>query len=297
MFPWCLALATQPVHAEEEPTLHFDWPESLSASVTYEISGKRTSAEGKYSFDRKATHDLHTRVVDDDLWVTRTNRHTERDKNTPEGVSSFIYQLGDDLPNMVNTMVVDRAKGDCVGIQEGAEVRAEARTLAEARGVPQRLVTRVEATMGDISLRTVAIDHWSSVVGLWNGQPASDGRGTSIYSKSTLPGLISEVSMTLTTAVDAPAVKCHSQATERGCIRLVAVSKPDSVMLGIALRDHPTMDSYDYDRTWTLITEPRTLVPHRLDVKHSIKAGYKDGGTDTTEFTQTWTWDYASAAR
>jgi hypothetical protein len=253
----------------EGVSLRFAWPEGFTAQVTSKTS---------------ETHggnppELNERRYEIKLEGTGQERKLITSLPPTTGPGAVPAEL--QLPP-IPTIVLGPA-GELKRIEGTDQVLAELFKDAESQGIPaaqRELLAKLVAG----ALEQASRDRWEELIGRWNGLTLKPGEVVERKSQLTMPLYGNSVDTRARMALKEH-VPCTEGGTEKRCVRLVLDSSLDpsgteraGVELVQRMREFMKANSglpesalpelkvtkLQLDGSFELITEPETLIPHRL---------------------------------
>lgn len=244
--------------------LGFAWPEGLGAQVTYSTSRLVTgddleSGESRYRMVVVGEGDV-LKVVGQDVEL-------------PPGEQQAAAAAG---PMRVPTVVVSRS-GDFLRVEGIEEALATVEKALEQQGETAERRARV---LGILRAGMVegAKDTWHVQVGAWRGVTLEQGKPVTRPGSLAPPSLANVVMPVTETLSYEGAVPCAEGEAEKRCVRLTLQAKPvESELPGVTaaflarmkevggeVAEDFTLDELRVETRTELITEPGTLIPHRV---------------------------------
>jgi hypothetical protein len=278
----CTALGTLPVTllADERVTLSFAWPAGLNATVHYsatkthfsETQVRRQGLLGSYTLQTQSTpdglriHFDHVEVHPDGFTGTATEVRLQR----------FITELANAMPSYL----VDHA-GAYVRLVGMADFQrnihlAIEHFLSDLPRTQRKNIMRVaDFLTSGRQLEANMVANWNQVVGAWTGVTLEQGRLYQSVRTDVVPALANIEVPVEAEIVYRGKVPCTARSTRRLCVQLDMQSSIASERLTVALepllrqwqQQHAAavrLDQLEMNSTVRLVTEPDTLIPHRL---------------------------------
>jgi len=272
----------------QELTLRFDWPEGVTAHLRTE---ERKERQGQVMEQTEGSETLRWERKEGELFVT-----TQVNKRQG-GDSEMVALLEKMTPP---TEVLDLTTGKLLRL-EGLEPAVEAlqQALEEAENAPAD-----KEKMGELlreSLVSTYESTWDTLVTFWANRPVTLGqsiRGDTVGATG-IPGT-EDVKQNYEYRVER-AIPCNAKTVEQRCVLLSYRSTPDPELLpqianqmmqatleasGRSIQDAPPITRFELATTLELITEPLTLLPHRLVKKRTLVIGFEVPGRGKMEMTQ-----------
>jgi hypothetical protein len=244
-------------------TLGFGWREGLTAQVTYTTSSQRTgepteSSESRYRMSVKAEGEVLKMVADNFQF------DSEEEKALMEAAG----------PVRIPTTVVSR-EGVFLRIEGAEDILAKLDKLLESQGQ-----TAEQKTLVLGMLRAVMVEGaratWHEQVGAWRGVTLELGKAVTRQGR-LFSGALANVDVPVTESLTYEgAVPCTEGAPEKRCVRLTLRAKAlESELPRVKARFLEKMKALtggqevdvaelEVEQLTELVTEPGTLVPHRL---------------------------------
>ena len=145
-------------------TISFAWPDGASAKVQARSEGRRTGAGKDITWDMSSEFTMQVRRAGDRVVVSRSGFNGWKGALPPSfGGGAERYT------DMIPTFVVS-GDGSFLGI-EGQETarRLMNQSVEQSGGLDAASRNVFETMTTDAALRAMAADHWSVLVGLWEG--------------------------------------------------------------------------------------------------------------------------------
>ncbi|HZZ86592.1 MAG TPA: hypothetical protein VFE30_18845 [Anaeromyxobacteraceae bacterium] len=243
--------------AGDSVTPRFAWPDDFHAQVALD---HRTVREGDSSTRAVVRHQLTTERKDGEIWVR----------------VSGIEGQGDE-PGLQLNLAIGEKLVQVVG-RDGAYKRAEG--LDEAIAILRRAAGR--ETDGDKareSIRRQVRDDWEQTVGAWRGRRLSAGQVVKAEQEGALALLPSVVGTMEVEYLFRGRVPCEEGQAEARCVELARSVRPAKksareilaqVAAGLPAQQASTLRAVEASSETVLVTEPDTLVPHRLLVRDQL---------------------------
>lgn len=249
--------------------LRFAWPQGFMAQVsstTSETDGTKPPerTERRYELKLEGTGEERKLI---------TGRPPE---TGPGSIPAGVQQPP-------TPIIVLGPAGELKRIEGTDQALAEMFKDAESQGIPAEQRNQLAKLVGE-ALDQSARDRWEELMGKWNGLTLKPGEVVERKSRRTMPFFGNSVDMRERLSLK-ERVSCTEGGTEKRCVRLVLDSSLDPAgneragrELIQRMREFMTANSglpesalpemkvtkLQIDSSLELITEPETLIPHRL---------------------------------
>jgi hypothetical protein len=292
-----LALVALPAHSAaqerrrkaEVVALRFAWPEQLESQVTYRSTRTRTGQPGRSSVSRftqtAAREGERYRIAVRDVRL-------EGDLPIPPGSSVTTADFVEATEAMVQVVT---AEGELVTIEGAEGVRALLVKTLEATQLPPEHVERALA-MGEAAMKAESQESWNLAVGFWIGADLDLGERYGLENEAELPLLPGTTAKYEVEFGVARKVPCAAGEKALRCVEVSLRSVPDPEVLPkitTALVERlagpeakipaAAIRELAIENELLLVTEPATLVPHRLVWTKAIRmTAQEEGGEPST---------------
>jgi len=265
--------------AQETVSLSFAWPQDLRGSVDYTAYRARESNGRSDEVAISGRYDFVTSAVADGLLIRFENVETDV-KSDGAGVEamvkSFMTKAASTPPSYVvgrdgqfrRIEDVDVFRNAVLGGLDDAFADLPEQTRAQISQVMAGILTREQMEAGIVS-------DWNMFVGAWLEAELDQGDLYELQYEQPVPMLGNASIPMRTTFLFAGRTACDENDAGQGCVILEMKSFVDSDRLSAALEaflsrfpadgDKPKVEALRQDMTVRLVTEPDTLLPHRLD--------------------------------
>ena len=271
--PWALL-------ADERVTLSFGWPAGLHGKVHYSAKKTNVSASQVRRQGLLGSYTLKTQNSPDGLRI-----HFDHVEVHPDGftgtttevrVQRFITELASAMPSYL----VDDA-GTYVKLVGMADFQrnihdAMQHFLSDLPSAQRQNIMRVaDFLTSSRQLEANMVANWNQVVGAWAGVTLEQGRLYQSVRTDVVPALANVEVPVEAEIVYRGKVPCTTRSKRRLCVLLDMQSRIDSERLTATLeplleqwqQQHAAtveLDQLEMNSTVRLVTEPQTLIPHRL---------------------------------
>lgn len=295
-----LALAALPARsAAEERTrkpevvaLRFAWPEKLEAQVTYRSTRTRTGQPGRSSVSRYAQT---ARREGERYRISVHDVRLEGDLPIPPGASVTTEDFVAATEAMVQIVT---GEGELAAIEGTEAVRALLAKTLEATQIPPEHLERALA-MGDAAMKAESQESWNLAVGFWIGADLELGERYGLENEAELPLLPGTTAKYEVEFGVARKVPCTASEKTLRCVEVSLRSVPDpEVMPKIttalltrlagpeAKIPADAIREMAIENELLLVTEPATLVPHRLVWTKAIRMTAQGEGEEASTIEQ-----------
>ena len=292
--------------AARAETLKFAWPDGASAKVSTRSAGRRTVTGPEMGpdirWDMSAEFTMRVRRTGDRLVVSR-NDFSGWKGTLPPGLGGGAERLTDMIP----TFIVSADGSSFLGI-EGQETarRLMRQSVEQAGGLPPAERNLFETITTDASLRAMASDFWSVLVGLWQDVELDPAARYELRNTTTVPQLGGgqlDITGEVGFVKEAPCASDGGGA-QRRCLHFHSETAADkeqvvklvqSVMRQ-AVAGGPVITGWDQRFKVDIVVDKATALPQRLTITrlHTIEASLQ-GRTEraseeiTKAYTFVWT--------
>jgi len=284
-----LSIAALPgtVHAQEAAkkpesvALRFAWPEKLTTEVSYQRTRTRT---GKPTSTFSARFTRTALKQDDTIRLTESGTKWEGDMPFPQGLVQDAIQASEGLVQVVNT------DGEFVALEGIESLRPVLAKMFASMNLPKEQAERTMA-LSEAMMRADAQEMWMLGVGFWSGGDLEFGARYTMRNEAEVPlvpGLTAQYAVEFSAQRRVP---CNASEKVSRCVELKLRSVPDAESLPKITRALVTqlagptaklpadaIQQLTIENELVLVTEPATLVPHRLVWTKGVNVTVKDGG-------------------
>lgn len=280
-----LVHAAQPGGVVDSVTLNFAWPNNLKAKVSYYYRKSRRDGRAPRIMTVYGTYDAVARPVEGGLRLSAENNDMRfKAEGYPPGPQSKLRQFMAKMAGRQPAFVISRT-GQFVRLDdlkqyqtmlEDALNKAFADSPAALRA---RIANAVAPALTEEQLQAGLISNWNRIVGAWLEAVLDIDDLYQLKFKRPVP-LLGNASVTLVTDIKfVKRAACSARDTALKCVELYmrTVANDQAVAEAIEKRAAELMGSgrpavivkaFKTSETIRLLTEPNTLIPHRV---HSIK--------------------------
>ncbi len=292
---------------QRELSLRFAWPRSLEARVVYRRVAARTGSSQRVftaRYTEKATR------LRDEIRVATSGTRWEGEIPYPPGEVRSAIRASEAVIQRVDP------EGAFIGLQNQDALRPVMQRIYEAAGLSndesEQAIARVEAGMVE-----EARAGWNLAVGFWIGAELDFGRAWEKEEEASV-WLLPTLAVKSRVRIEARRrVPCSASERRARCVELTLHSEPDLAGLAALTRaivaklsevegslPPGAIREVGLATDLTLVTEPETLVPHRVVWRRAVRATVADeeeGARELEDVERTeWSWSYvrrAAAAR
>ncbi|HYG66079.1 MAG TPA: hypothetical protein VD838_00420 [Anaeromyxobacteraceae bacterium] len=301
------AWAQAHAHGREVVALRFAWPERLEAQVIQRVTRTRTGQPTRRSTTRFAQ--LAARDGDRHRISVRDVRF-EGDLPIPPGAGVTRADFVAATEAIVQLVT---AQGELAAIEGTEPVKALLQKTLEASDVPKAQLERAVA-LGDAALRAESQEAWNLAVGFWIGAELELGERYGLENEAELPLLPGTTARYEVEFGVARKVPCAPGEKAARCVEIGLRSVPDPEvmprittalverMAGPEVKiPEAAIQGVEVENELVLVTEPSTLVPHRLVWTKAIRVTALGEGETARTLEQLdrreWDYDYAPAKK
>lgn len=268
--------------AKDSVQLKFAWPDNLNAKVSFLY--RNTSRRGMkgHSMMVYGNYDANVRPMNGGLRVVSENADIQvRSEGLPAGPQSKLQQALARAMGKQPAYEVDR-QGQFVRLADAKQYR---KTLEDALNAAfadspsemrAKIVSAAAPAMTDEQLRAAAAASWNQIVGAWLAAKLDMG---DVYKLKFKRPVASLGGATVTLLAEIQFVKrasCTAKDRGRKCVELQMKTSADNESVVKAIKAQAagggnpamTVRAFYMKETIRVLTEPGTLVPHRM---HSTK--------------------------
>jgi hypothetical protein len=288
-----------PVVTGRELSLRFAWPRSLEARVSYRRVAARTGSSQRV-FTARYTEKVTRR--EDELRIATSGTRWEGEIPYPPGEVRSAIRASEAVVQRVGP------DGAFMGLENKDALRPVMQRIYEAAGLSdeesEQAVARVEAGMVE-----EARAGWNLAVGFWIGAELDFGRAWE-KEEDAPAWLLPTLAVKNRVRIEARRrVPCSASERRARCVELTLHSEPDRA--GLAALTHAIVATLAGEAgdlplgavrevglatDLTLVTEPETLVPHRVVWRRAVRATVADeeeGARELEDVERTeWSWSY-----
>jgi len=265
--------------AQETVNLNFAWPQDLRGSVDYTAHRARESNGQSDQVAISGRYDFVTSPVADGLLIRFENVETDVESDGA-GLESMVKTFMTKAASTPPSYVVGR-DGQFRRIEDLDAFRdAVLGGLDEAfADLPEQTRTQISQVMAGVLTReqmeVAIVSDWNMFVGAWLDAELDEGDLYELQYEQPVPMLGNAAIPMRTTFLFTGRAACDDRDTGQGCVVLEMKSFVDSDRLAAALEaflgqfpadgQRPKVEALRQDVSVRLVTEPDTLLPHRLD--------------------------------
>jgi len=265
--------------AQDSVSLNFAWPQDLRGSVEYASRRAREANGRSEQVEISGSYDFATSAVADGLLIRFENIRTEIDSDGV-GVEAMVKQFMTKAASTPPSYVVGhdgefRRIEDLDAFREAlldgldqAFADLPAQTRAQLSQAMAAVLTREQLEQGIVS-------DWNISVGAWLDAELDRGDLYEVAYEQPVPMLGNAAIPMRTTFRFVGRAACREGDGDERCVILEMESFVDSERLADALEAFlspspadgpaPTVEAIRQDVSVRLVTEPGTLLPHRMD--------------------------------
>ena len=285
----------------------FNWPAGLVARVDFKAN--RTQRSGTKEISRNVTgnYELTTAAVAEGLKVQFGDFHVDPNLGESDSgvtkIQQFMTNIGAGLPDFV----VD-PQGRLIRLEGVTELRRRALSGFEdlskdlAPALKERVKKAFNALISDSRLKSTIQQYWQRDVVAWHGRSESPGTVHRQDGTSPLPNVADTMAPTRTRISFVDMRPCREDETGNACAYVTVESvmavkdlnEEQQTKLRAAIPNAPpslNLHAMQISSTFTLLTEPATLLPHRVttfrDITLSFSQGEQQGSSSQIESRET----------
>ena len=273
------------VIAQDGLKFSFGWPADLSANVEFEAS--RTQVAGDRTANRSVagTYQMSTARVSDGIRVSFDDFSVEPSKSqneTQAKLQDFMASVGSFLPHFVVS-----PEGKLLRLEGVTELRRNAITAFDevSIGLSDDLRARLDRTLNtlisDVRLKASIQSYWQRDVGAWMGRNFVLGK--TISQERTQPiGMLQNAQLPMKTSITVQSLRpCQDGMAADSCavVNVISELKSGRLTPELAARVRQAisgapadfqLDSVDLTSSLDLVTEPSTLLPHKVVTERTL---------------------------
>ncbi len=289
-----------PAAEERIVRLRFAWPAPLRARVTYRKT--RVSPAGRTAFT--ARYETRVEAEEDGLRITARGTSWRGDLPFRRPLAKQAIRASEAVVQRVGR---DGEFRELVGVEAMRPVLA--RVLEDAKVPPEAAERALALALG--AMRAEAEEAWNLAVGFWTGADLALGQTYALESASEIP---------LLPGVRAPQavefgvrrrVPCAAGERAPRCVEATIRSTPDPAALRRASdallarlvpadeeRPGEAASRLSAQSELVLVTDPGTLLPHRMVWTKAVRLGGEEDGKARAELADRseWDWRYLAPA-
>jgi hypothetical protein len=275
------ATAEGPERDPDRVTFRFAWPAPLEAQVRHRVTRTRSGAAAATTVARYALR-VH-RVAEEALRLETAGTAWEGDLPFPPALAQVAAAASDRVLQRV------AADGEFEAL-ENAEVLRPVLEEAYRASVPSEALERaVAAALG--FLETDAEERWNRAVGFWIGAELTLGQPYVMRSEARLPLVPDATGEAKVEFQVRRRVPCGAAEREPRCVEVTLRSAPepgaverrlDAVAARLSSTGAPVsaaaLAGLTLESELVLVTDPQTLLPHRVVWTDSLRAAGLEAG-------------------
>ena len=289
-----LLLPFAPVRADTV-TLAFAWPETVEGTATFSARKTRAAERGQQVIVVRGGYGFAAKPVADGQLITFGKTQVDVQVEPPvSGMQGRLQQFMLSAANQRPSYVIDR-QGSYLRLENMERYRqnlreAYAALLADLPDqAKERVQQTIEGAMSDRQLEARMAESWNRDVGAWVGGEFDRGETYEQDFSMAVPLLgNTEVPMKAAYRYLGP-VSCGKAASADRCVHLELRSFVDSDKVARALEaflkrmagqgaGEFRIEQLRIDTTVRLVTEPDTLLPHRIEQQKVSSTVLSQGG-------------------
>jgi hypothetical protein len=283
--------------------IRFDWPEGLTAEVEATRSRFRRAPRDSSSFDVGFSHRLKVAPHQDGFLIETADFRISNQRGGSvisgfDPLPAFQAQLGSVSPDYI----VSR-DGQFLRLVELDALVKRTRSLFEPmldsiRVFREEAAAFLESMLSEAFLQSRAAEEWNALVGTWVGAEFELGEQYGYETEEASP-LIPNTTIPFYhefTLIDYS--PCFEGAPPRSCVILKMLSYPDARevrslldlilqrMAGKESAGQVLFEELEIENTVRLLTEPETLIPHRIEIQQVMSGTVREAGNPPGAFLQ-----------
>lgn len=274
--------------------LRFAWPVGTIARVEATRYRER-NAERVDTTESRVRYRMNVREDDDGLLITYDDFGF--DEAAAGGMQ--ISGLDERIAAMVPRIVVSR-EGEFLRIEDVESIRALVDTMLAAElGAEELDMARdvMASMMSDEALAAMAAQDWNASVGMWVDTDIELDAVYEFEDEAPMPIVPGAVIPMITQFWIERWTPCTEDGGDGQCVEIRVVSRPepDAVKRAIGefmerftgdAGDAFSFEDFNVESEVLLVTEPGTLLPHRVEIAKYVSGTFRVGD-ETGEFSQT----------
>jgi hypothetical protein len=279
--PTPMAEAEAPDRDPDRVTFRFAWPAPLDAQVRHRVTRTRSGAAAATTVARYALR--ARRAPEEGLRLETAGTAWEGDLPFPPALSHIAAAASDRVVQRV------AADGEFEGLENAEALRPVLEEAYRASVPPEALERAVAAALA--FLDADAEERWNRAVGFWIGAELTLGQPYVMRSEARLP-LVPEVTAEAKVEFQVRRrVPCGAAEREARCVEVTLRSAPDPAAVerrldAVAARLSSTgapvsaaaLAGLTLESELVLVTDPETLLPHRVVWTESLRAAGLEAG-------------------
>ncbi len=309
-----LLMPLAPAEAEAVK-LSFAWPKNLAGTAKFSAKKTRGAQGHRQVIAVRGSYGFTAKPVADGQLISFGKTQVDVQVDPPvAGIQGKLQQFMLGAANRRPSYVVD-GQGKYLRLEGMERYRRDLRQgYGELLGempdeTKQRVQTMIEGVLSDQQLEARMAQSWNRDVGSWAGAEFERGKAYEREYSNPVPMLgNTAVPMKATYRYLGP-VKCGKAASTGRCAHLEIRTSVDSDKVAQALEafikrmagqgaGEFRIEKFQVDTTVRLVTEPDTLVPHRLEQQKASAIVISRGGQSrTTRQVEEMAYEYTYAAR
>lgn len=295
---------TKPAGGKDKVKLIFAWPKNLKGSAVYNSSKTVTSTTRTRKQKMKGKYDFRVRPIDDGLVIKTENAKLELE-GAPGGAGAqaklrdFILKLASSPPDFVVNRQGAFQRID--GLQRFQQ-RVESGMRDLVADFPPQVQTQIQRMVAPMispaQLQQQMVAQWNRDVGFWTGGAEIDHNDTYVVRYSNRIPAFGNLAVPMATRFRfVNRVPCTKNERAKRCVELETKTKIDDKELTKAIekmvaqgapgQTMPKITDMRIDINVTLVTEPGTLIPHRVrEEKITVASAGSGDRTQQVEVTE-----------
>lgn len=280
-------------------TLRFAWPDGASAKVNARSEGRQSRPDGEATWGMTCDFTMQVRRTGGRVTVSRNDFSGWKGTFPPAaagGAERFTI--------MIPTFFVSDG-GEFIGI-EGHETARKlmSQSVGQSGGLDPASRSAFETFSSDAALRAIASDHWSALVGLWQGVELDPDMSYELRNVTAVPQL-GGGELTITGTIQfVGETPCGSDGGgRRRCVNLRAETGADKAQVAKLLQSllsragagHPVVTALDQRFKVDIVVDKATMLPQRLTITrlHAMEMSVQGrSGKLSEEITTTYTFTW-----
>lgn len=274
--------------------LSFAWPDNLTGTVTYTVRKTKISGDRSRNLELSGSYRLRTSAVEDGLMVKTDNVELKVGTGTASygpgsKLQQFLFRAASTPPHFVvaRTGQFLRLEG-----LDAFRDRLRAAAAEMVQDMPDEAKLKVFRAMAPMmskaQLESNIVSSWNRDVGAWLGAALDKGEEYELTFSNNIPmfGNLAVPMVSRFRFIDR--VPCRDGDAGKKCVDLETRTDVDSAGLNKALEEFikglgggaqvPHIEKFELTTIVRLITEPDTLIPHRVKTTKVSQSVISQGG-------------------
>ena len=277
--------------SDEVITLKYAWPEGLLATMS--MSKQFLFAKGEDKQKQNVNEHYHLSTVPHEQGLEFKIKFLKLEVADSGDTRSEVRQLLRELKNLTPNYILNESGGfaGLIGLPELVEEMENA--ISEMGGhlpdeVSNKLRDMVRKILNRETFEESSKERWNRIVEQWIGLTLTKGVAKKVKMNARLiilPGMEVPIETAYTYHGRVP---CNAQETRRECVKLEATSSLGPEKMGEVLEiwskniglDESPYENIEAQSRLEIVTEPDTLLPHKLSMRRLISGVFRIDGKE-----------------